>query len=73
MAARHLLRRRHRATTILISRPSCAGRPTDDCYSSDEAQGPGGIRRDLDFSTGAIFRLIAQGAVSKGLIILLQL
>ena len=26
---RHLLHRRHRVTTILISRPSCAGRPTE--------------------------------------------
>ena len=35
MAARHLLPRRHRATTILISRPSCAGRRTEVCYNSD--------------------------------------
>ena len=41
MAARHLLPRRHRATTILISRPSCAGRPTEICYNSDDEKGPG--------------------------------
>ena len=41
MAARHLLPRRHRATTILISRPSCGGRPTEVCYNSDDQKGPG--------------------------------
>jgi hypothetical protein len=41
MAARHLLHRRHRVTTILISRPFCAGRSTDICYNSDEPKGPG--------------------------------
>ena len=33
--------RRHRATIILISRPSCAGRPTEVCYNSDDGKGPG--------------------------------
>ena len=47
MAARHLLPRRHRATTILISRPSCAGRPTEVCYNSGDAKGPGGSSRGL--------------------------
>ena len=47
MAARHLLPRRHRATTILISRPSCAGRPTEVCYNSGDRKGPGGSRRGL--------------------------
>jgi cell division protein FtsZ len=33
-AVRRLLLRRHRATTIWISRPSCVGRPTELCYNS---------------------------------------
>ena len=41
MAARRLLHRRHRATTILISRPSCAGRRTEVCYNLDDGKGPG--------------------------------
>ena len=47
MAARHLLPRRHRATTILISRPSCAGRQPEVCYNSGDEKGPGHIGRDL--------------------------
>jgi hypothetical protein len=42
MAARHLLHQRHRATTILISRHSCAGSRTEICYNSDDEKGPGG-------------------------------
>ena len=42
MAARRLLRPRHRATTISIFRPSCAGRPTELCYNSGGGKGPGG-------------------------------
>jgi len=38
---RHLWRQRHRVTTILISQPSCDGRPTDNCYSPDGEKGPG--------------------------------
>ncbi len=34
-------RRRHRATIIWISRPSCAGRRTEVCYNSDGKKGPG--------------------------------
>ena len=41
MAAPHLLPRRHRATTILISPPSCGGRRTEVCYNSDDRRGPG--------------------------------
>ncbi len=40
-AAPHLLQRRHRATTILISPPSCAGSPTENCYNPDDTKGPG--------------------------------
>ena len=40
MAARHLLRRRHRATTILISRPSCGGRRPEDCYNKATKKAP---------------------------------
>jgi hypothetical protein len=35
------LRNRHRVTIILISQPSCGGRPTDNCYSPDDEKGPG--------------------------------
>jgi hypothetical protein len=42
MAARHLLRQRHRVTTILISRPSCAGRQTEVCYNLGDKEGLGG-------------------------------
>jgi hypothetical protein len=34
--ARHLLLRRHRATIIWISRPSCAGNQTEVCNNSDD-------------------------------------
>ena len=49
MAARRLLQRRHRATIIWISRPSCAARPTEACYNSDDEKGPGWHRRGLCF------------------------
>ena len=49
MAVRRLLRRRHRATTILIFRPSCAGRQPEVCYNPDLATGPGATRRGLCF------------------------
>ena len=39
-AARHLLQQCHRATTILISRPSCAGRPPEICYNHDDEKVP---------------------------------
>jgi hypothetical protein len=39
---RGLLHRRHRQTTILISRPSCAGRQTENCYSRACGKGPDG-------------------------------
>ncbi len=52
-AVRHLLRHRHRATIIWISRPSCAGSPTEVCYNSDDAKGPGVTSRDLCFLPGA--------------------
>ncbi len=52
MAVRHLLPRRHRATTILISRPSCGASPTEVCYNSDDEKGPGGIRRGLFLCAG---------------------
>ena len=48
MAARHLLPRRHRATTILISRPSCAARPTEVLLQFAMSQkGPGCTSRGL--------------------------
>ena len=40
MAARHLLPRRHRATTILISRPSSDARPTEVLLQLRRAKGP---------------------------------
>ena len=40
MAARPLLHQRHRATTILIFRPSCAGRPPEVCYNPDYRDRP---------------------------------
>ena len=53
-AARHLLLRRHRATIIWISRPSCAGRPTEVCYNSDDANRSRLPRRDLIFGAEKI-------------------
>jgi hypothetical protein len=53
MAGLHLLQQRHRATTILISRPSCAARQPEDCYNSDDGKGPGCISRDLCFFPAA--------------------
>ena len=41
MVGQHLLRLRHRATTILISPPSCAGRRREVCYSLGNKKGPG--------------------------------
>jgi hypothetical protein len=41
------LQQRHRATTILISRPSCAGRRPEVCYNYDDGKGPGCDSRDL--------------------------
>ena len=50
MAARRLLPRRHRATTILISRPSCGGRRPEDCYNmADEKRSRREACRDLFF------------------------
>ena len=40
MAARHLLPQRHRATTISISRPSCAARPTEFVTIRDDQKAP---------------------------------
>ena len=45
MAARHLLRRRHRVTTILISPPSCGVSPADFCYNSQAQKSPGWTSR----------------------------
>jgi hypothetical protein len=49
MVGRLLLRLRHRATTISISRRSCAARPTDLCTNSDRQKGPGAPRRGRCF------------------------
>jgi hypothetical protein len=54
MAAPRLLRQRHRATTILISPPSCGARTAETCYKLDDKKGPGG-------SPGPLF-LVAQGS-----------
>ena len=56
-AAPHLLRRRHRATTILISRPSCAGSRTENCYSLRHIKGPGRTDRGLFLCDGKALRL----------------
>ena len=47
MDAPRLLHQCHRATTILISPPSCGGRTTDVCYNSDDQKGPGFPSRGL--------------------------
>ena len=41
MAAPHLLRRRHRGTTIWISPHSCGVRRTSDCYNYGTEKSPG--------------------------------
>ena len=66
--ARHLLPRRHRATIIWISRPSCAASRTEICYNSDDEKGPGLISRDLCFWPGERCRHFCQAADIKSLI-----
>jgi hypothetical protein len=44
----------------LISRPSCAGRPPEICYSHDDEKGPGYASRDLCLFGGARFRISFQ-------------
>ena len=65
MAARHLLRQRHRATIISISRPSCAGRRTEDCYNSDVARGPGWQQPGPCLLPGRMSALISQATDFK--------
>ena len=69
MDARHLLRRRHRVTTILISPPSCAVRRPEVCYNSDERKGPGLASRDLHFLSGTSPESTRQAIGFKSLII----
>ena len=65
MAARHLLPRRHRATTILISPPSCGGRPTEVCYNSDDQRRSRPVRPGPLFLRGGVPRRFRQATDIK--------
>jgi hypothetical protein len=69
MVAPHLLRRRHRAMTILISPPFCAARRREDCYSSHHEKGPGLAKPGPSFLAGSGSQVTSQDTDFKPLII----
>jgi hypothetical protein len=64
-AALHLLPRRHRATIIWISRPSCAASPTDICYNPHDQEVSAPASRDLHFLPGPARRPLWQATDFK--------
>jgi hypothetical protein len=69
MVARNLLPQRYRATTILISQPSCGGRRPEVCYNSGDHGGPGWTSRGLFLLNRGSFQRHSQPTDFKSLII----